>query len=78
MICNIGYVGGGRNFNNKKLLTKRSARLFDMKTYEYDYTWKHPEYVIECNRYKDLVLDSLGGKIYYLIRLREYYDCLYM
>jgi hypothetical protein len=62
MICNIGYGGGGRNFNNKKLLTWRIARLFDMKTYECSFPLKHPEYVIEDNRYKDLVLDALGRK----------------
>ena len=62
MICNIGYGGGGRNFNNKKLLTTRIARLFDMKIYEYDFPLKHPEYVIEDNRYKDLVLGALGRK----------------
>jgi hypothetical protein len=62
MICNIGYGGGGRNFNDKKLLTKRIARLFDMNTYEYDFPLKHPEYVIEDNRYIDLVLDALGRK----------------
>lgn len=62
MICNIGYGGGGRNFNNKKLLTRRIARLFDMKTYEYDFPLKHPEYVIEDNHYKVLVLDALGRK----------------
>lgn len=62
MICNIGYGGGGRNFNNKKLLTRRIARLFDLKTYEYDFPLKHQEYVIEDNRYKDLVFDALGMK----------------
>jgi hypothetical protein len=62
MICNIGYGGGGRNFNNKKLLTKKIARLFDMKTYEYNFPLKHPECVIEDNVYKDMVLYSLGRK----------------
>jgi hypothetical protein len=62
MICNIGYGGGGRNFNNKKLLTNRIAKLFDMNTYEYIFPLKHPDYVIEDNRYKDLVLDALGRK----------------
>ena len=53
---------GGRNCNNKKLHTIRIARLFDMNTYEYDFPLKHPVYVIEDNRYKDLVLDVLRRK----------------
>ena len=62
MICNIGYGGGGRNFNNKKLLTRRVQRLFDMKLYEYDFPLRDPDYIIEDNRYKELVWESLGRK----------------
>lgn len=71
MICNIGYGGGGRNFNNKKLLTKRIARLFDMKTYEYDFPLLHPKYVIEDSRYKELVLDALGLKNVHFERIER-------
>jgi hypothetical protein len=71
MICNIGYGGGGRNFNNKKLLTRRIARLFDMKSYEYDFPLRHPEYLIEDNQYKNLVLDALGRKNVWLEKIER-------
>ena len=76
MICNVGYGGGGRNFNNKKLLPKRIARLFDMKTYEYDFPLKHPTYVIEDNHYKDLVLDALGRKKILFVKIERLFRSL--
>lgn len=60
MVCNIGHSGGGVNFNNKKLMLKKIAKLFDMRTYEYEFPLKHPKYVIEDNLYKSLVLDALA------------------
>jgi len=62
MICNIGYGEGACNFNNKKLLTRKIARLFDMETFEYNFPIKHPAYVIEDNVYKDKVLRALGRR----------------
>lgn len=65
MINNIGYGEGGRNFNDKKLLTAKVASLFDMHTHELSFPLKHNDYVIEDQHYRDLVLHKLGkGSVY--------------
>ena len=59
MMCNIGCTEDSEHASEYKLLPRGVRRIFNMKTYEYDFPLKHPEHVIaddEYMKFEDKVL----------------------
>ena len=54
MMCNIGCTENGTHASEYKLLPKAIKGIFNMKTYEYEFPLKHPDYIIADPDYKAL------------------------
>ena len=53
MVCNIGACGGAvHSADSLKKLPKASQKLFYMKTYEYEFPLKDPEFVVRDLKYE--------------------------
>ncbi len=55
MICNIGATYNSAHSDEFNLIPKSGKRLFNMKTYEYDFPLKHPKYMICDDKYAEQV-----------------------
>lgn len=51
MMCNIGCTEDSEHASEYKLLPRGVRRIFNMKTYEYEFPLKHPKYMIADNDY---------------------------
>ncbi len=59
MLSNIGCTENSEHASEYKLLPKAIRKIFNMKTYEYDFPLKHPKYMIadrQYMKYEDEVL----------------------
>ena len=61
MVCNIGFGEGAANTELSKM-SKSIQRLFNMKTYEFEFPLKHPQIFIEDKNYEKKVVMILGKK----------------
>ncbi len=51
MMCNIGCTPDSEHANAYNVLPRAIRKIFNMKTYEYDFPLKHPKYVIADKEY---------------------------
>lgn len=51
MIANLGGTENSAHSTEYKLMPKSNKKLFNMKTYEYDFPLKHPQYIMEDDDY---------------------------
>ena len=51
MMCNIGCTPDSAHAADYNLLPRATRKIFNMKTYEYDFPLKHPFYVIADKKY---------------------------
>ncbi len=59
MMCNIGCTANSEHAAEYKLLPKKIKKIFNMKTYEYNFPLKHPKYIIadeDYMKYEDDIL----------------------
>ena len=54
MMCNIGCTENGTHASEYRLMPHAIRKIFNMKTYEYDFPLKHPKYMIADGDYKAL------------------------
>lgn len=69
MICNVGCTNNSTHAKEYKLMPKRTRKMFNMKTYEYSFPLKHPQYVIPDYEYAKIFNNSKF--VYYLNRLEH-------
>ena len=60
MMSNIGCTDDAAHASEYNLMPRGIRRLFNMKTYEYNFPLKHPEYMIADRKYKTLEEKVLG------------------
>lgn len=51
MMCNIGCTDNSEHASEYKLLPKGVRKIFNMKTYEYEFPLKHPKFMIADKNY---------------------------
>ena len=54
MMCNIGCTEDSEHASEYKLLPRGVRRIFNMKTYEYEFPLKHPDHMIADTEYMKL------------------------
>ena len=54
MMCNIGCTADSAHASEFALLPKAIRRIFNMKTYEYEFPLKHPQYMVPDADYREL------------------------
>ena len=52
MMCNIGCTEDAEHATEYKLLPRDIRKIFNMKTYEYEFPLKHPKYMIADAGYR--------------------------
>jgi len=55
MICNIGATFDASHAAELKIMPRAIRKIFNMKTYEYDFPLKHPKYIINDKNYEKQV-----------------------
>jgi hypothetical protein len=65
MVCNIGLIEGSTNApDNVRKIPKAIQKVFNMKTYTYDFPLKHPVFVINDENYENKLLSIMGNNFF--------------
>ena len=71
MMKNIGCTANSTHAAEYKLMVRSLRRLFNMKTYEYSFPLKHPQYMIADEKYKKYEEKVLGRNRPFLTFIRR-------